>query len=39
MKTYIQAQGFDIWKEIVYRYTTATTNPTDRDGKKLNENN
>jgi hypothetical protein len=39
MKTFLQAQGFDVWKSVVDGYTTPTTPPTDRDGKKLNENN
>jgi hypothetical protein len=39
MKTYIQAHGFDVWKAVVDGYTTPTTPPTDRDGKKLSENN
>jgi hypothetical protein len=39
MKTYIQAHGFDVWETIVDGYKTPTTIMTDRDGKKLNENN
>jgi hypothetical protein len=39
MKTFLQAQGFDVWKSIVDGYTTPATPPTDRDGKKLSENN
>jgi hypothetical protein len=35
MKTFLQAQGFDVWKSVVDGYTTPTTPPTDRDGKKL----
>jgi hypothetical protein len=39
MKTYIRAHEFDVWKLIVDGYTTPSTLPTYRDGKKLNENN
>jgi hypothetical protein len=39
MKTYIQAQEFDFWQEIVDGYTTPTTIPTDIHGKKLSEKN
>jgi hypothetical protein len=39
MKTFLQAQGFDVWKSVVDGYTTPTTPPTDKDGKKLSENN
>jgi hypothetical protein len=39
MKTFVQAQGFDVWKEVVDGYTTPTTPPIDKDGKKLSENN
>jgi hypothetical protein len=38
MKTYIQAQGFDVWRSVVDGYKAPTTPPTDRDGKKLEEN-
>ena len=39
IKTFLQAQGFDVWKSVVDGYTTPVTPPTDRDGKKLSENN
>jgi hypothetical protein len=39
MKTFLHAQGFDVWKSIVDLYTTPATPPIDRDGKKLKENN
>jgi hypothetical protein len=31
--------GFDVWQAVVDGYTTPTTPPTDKDGKKLSENN
>jgi hypothetical protein len=39
MKTFLQAHGFDVWKSVVDGYTTPATPPTDKDGKKLSENN
>jgi hypothetical protein len=39
MKTYIQAQGFQVWKSIVDGYTTPTVPPTNDKEEKLNENN
>jgi hypothetical protein len=39
MKTFLQAQGFDVWKSTVDGYTTPTTPPTDIYGKKLSEKN
>jgi hypothetical protein len=39
MKTFLQAQGFDVWKSVVDGYTTPTTPPTDKYGKKLSEKN
>jgi hypothetical protein len=39
MKTCVYEQGFDVWKSVVDGYTVPTTPPTDRDGKKLRENN
>jgi hypothetical protein len=39
MKTFLQAQGFDVWKEVVERYTTPITPQTIIDRKKLSENN
>jgi hypothetical protein len=38
MKTYIQAQGFDVWREIVDGYKALATPPIDKDGKKLEDN-
>jgi hypothetical protein len=35
MKTFLQAQGFDVWKSVVDGYKAPTTPPTDKDGKKL----
>jgi hypothetical protein len=39
MKTYTQAQGFDVWQVVVDGYTTPTPPPTYRDRNKLSENN
>jgi hypothetical protein len=39
IQTYIQAHGFDVWKSMVDGYKSPTTPPTDKDGKKLAENN
>jgi hypothetical protein len=39
MKTYIQAQGFEIWQSIVDRYTTPTVLPTNDKAVKLGQNN
>ena len=39
MKTYIQAQGFQVWKSIVDGYTTPTVPPTNDKAVKLSENN
>jgi hypothetical protein len=39
MKTYIQAQGFEIWKSIVDGYTTPTVPPTNDKAMKLGQNN
>jgi hypothetical protein len=39
MKTYIQAQGFEIWKSIVDGYTTPTVLPTNDKVVKLSQNN
>jgi hypothetical protein len=39
MKTFLQEHGFDFWKLVVDGYKTLATPPTDRDGKKLRENN
>jgi hypothetical protein len=38
MKTYVQAHGFDVWRAVVDGYKAPTTPPTDKDGKKLEEN-
>jgi hypothetical protein len=39
MKTYIQAQGFQVWQSIVDGYTAPTVPPTNDKAVKLNENN
>jgi hypothetical protein len=39
MKTYIQAQGFEIWKSIVDGYTTPIVLPTNEKVVKLDQNN
>jgi hypothetical protein len=39
MKTYIQAQGFEIWQSIVDGYTTPTIPPTNEKTVKLGQNN
>jgi hypothetical protein len=39
MKTYIQAQGFEIWQSIVDGYTTPTVPPTNDKAVKLGQNN
>jgi hypothetical protein len=39
MQTFLQEQRFDVWQSIVDEYAAPTTPPTDKDGKKLNENN
>jgi hypothetical protein len=39
MKTFLQAHGFDVWKAVVDGYKAPATPPTDKDGKKLSENN
>jgi hypothetical protein len=39
MKTYIQAQGFQVWQSIVDGYTTPTVPPTNDKAVKLGENN
>jgi hypothetical protein len=39
MKTLLQVCGFDGWKEVVDKYKAPATPPTDKDGKKLCENN
>jgi hypothetical protein len=39
MKTYIQAQGFEIWQSIVDGYTTPTIPPTNDKAVKLGQNN
>jgi hypothetical protein len=37
--TFLQAQGFDVWKSIVDGYVVPTTPPIDKDGNKLSEKN
>jgi hypothetical protein len=39
MKTYIQAQGFEIWQSIVDGYTVPTVPPTNEKAVKLSQNN
>jgi hypothetical protein len=39
MKTYVQAQGFDVWKSVVDGYKEPATPPIDNDGNKLSQNN
>jgi hypothetical protein len=39
MRTYIQAQGFQVWQSIVDGYTTPTVPPTNDKVVKLSENN
>jgi hypothetical protein len=39
MKTFVQAQGFDVWKEVIDGYKAPSTPPTNKYGKKLSENN
>jgi hypothetical protein len=39
MNTYIQAQGFQVWKSIVDGYTAPTIPPTNDKAVKLGENN
>ena len=39
MRTYLQAQGFQVWKSIVDGYTAPTVPPTSDKAVKLNENN
>jgi hypothetical protein len=39
MKTYIQAEGFEIWQSIVDGYTTPLVLPTNDKAVKLGQNN
>ena len=39
MKTYIQAQGFQVWQSIVDEYTAPAVPPTSDKAVKLGENN
>jgi hypothetical protein len=39
VRTYIQAQGFQIWQSIVDGYTTPTIPPTNDKATNLGENN
>jgi hypothetical protein len=39
MKTYIQAQWFEIWKSIVDGYTILAIPPTNEKAMKLGQNN
>jgi hypothetical protein len=39
MKTFLQAQGFDVWQAVVNGYKAPASPPIDKDEKKLCENN
>jgi hypothetical protein len=39
MRTYIQAQGFQVWKSIVDGYIASTVPPTNEKAVKIGENN
>jgi hypothetical protein len=39
LRTYIHAQGFQVWQSIADGYTTPTVPPTNEKAIKLNENN
>jgi hypothetical protein len=39
MKTYIHAQGFEIWQSVVDGYKEPTVSPTNERAIKLRENN
>ena len=39
MKTYIQAQGFEIWQSIVDGYTVPAVSPTNDKAVKIGQNN
>jgi hypothetical protein len=39
MKTYIQAQGFEIWQSIVDGYIAPAVSPTNDKAVKLGQNN
>jgi hypothetical protein len=39
MKTYIHAQGFEIWQSIVDGYIVPTVSPTNDKAMKLSQNN
>jgi hypothetical protein len=39
MRTYIHAQGFQVWQSIVDGYTASTVPPTNDKAVKLSENN
>jgi len=39
MRTYIQAQGFQVWQSIVDVYTAPTVPPMNDKAVKLSENN
>jgi hypothetical protein len=38
MKTYMQAQGFEIWQSVVYGYREPTVLPTSERVIKLGQN-
>jgi hypothetical protein len=39
MKTYVQAQGFEVWKSVVDGYKEPIILPTNDNGRKLSMNN
>jgi hypothetical protein len=39
MKTYVQEQGFDVWRAVVNGYKAPTTPSMDKYGKKLEDDN
>jgi hypothetical protein len=39
MKTYVQAQGFEVWKLVVNGYKETIIPPTNENGRKLSLNN
>jgi hypothetical protein len=39
MKTYVQAQGFEVWKSVVDVYKEPSSPPTNENGTKLSLNN
>jgi hypothetical protein len=39
MRSFLQAQGFDVWQVVLNGYTTPDSPPTDNVGKNLSEYN